>query len=145
MRMSIHLHSRLSSVHTCSVLVLAQAWAGTASAQAPTPRVPLRVELTVVTAVSQRDGDYESIKTIESVSERAIRLKYSSERIYQEFLSGDLPKWQQTTVYRIIRVEDLASANSYLQQFYDKLPEMIPCTTAIGTSSAVLTRSASVE
>jgi outer membrane protein OmpA-like peptidoglycan-associated protein len=128
-----------SSVRACSALVLALAWAGTASAQAPTKRIPLCAGLTVVTAVSQRDGDYESIKTVESVSEQAVRLKYSSERMVQEFLSNDPPKLQQTTVYRTIRVADLASAYSYLQFFYDKLPETIPGTTAIGTSSAVLT------
>ena len=138
MRMSVHRTSRRSFVCTCGAAVLAFFLAGTASAQAPSPRIPLCAGLRVVTAVSQRDGDYESIKTIESVTDQLVRMKYSSERMYQDFLSVDPPKLQQNNLYRTIRVADLASANSYLQQFFDKLPELIPGTTAIGTSTAIL-------
>ena len=42
-------------------------------------RVPVRQGLTVVTALSDRLGDYESIKTVESVSADAIRLTYSAD------------------------------------------------------------------
>src|SRR5215831_10519538 len=41
-------------------------------------------------------------------------------------------------MHRTILTPDLANANLYQQQFYDKLPDPIPGTTAIGTSSAVL-------
>jgi outer membrane protein OmpA-like peptidoglycan-associated protein len=94
--------------------------------------------LTIVTAISQMDGDYESIKTIESVTDQAVRLKYSSERMQSDLLSSDPPTLRRTTVNRSMRVEDLASAKLYQQQFYEKLPEAIPGTTAIGTSAAVL-------
>ncbi len=43
-------------------------------------KVPVRQGLTVVTALSDRLGDYESIKTVESVSADAIRLSYSARR-----------------------------------------------------------------
>ena len=93
--------------------------------------------LTIVTAVSQLNGDYESIKTIESVTDREVRLKYSSERMVQDLMDNE-PKLQQNTMHRTVLTKDLASANLYEQQFYDQLPDPIPGTTAIGTSAAVL-------
>src|ERR1051326_6869032 len=101
-------------------------------------RIPLCAGLTIVTAISQQNGDYESIKTIESVTDQEVRLKYSSERMFQDILMDKGPKLQRTTIHRTIRTEGLANAKLYEQQFYDKLPELIPGTTAIGTSAAVL-------
>ena len=100
--------------------------------------IPLCSGLTIVTAVSQQDGDYESIKTIESVSESEVRLKYSVEREVQDWLSNGPPKLVKYTLYRTVRRTDLDSAFLYEQQFSTELPEMIPETTAIGTSAAVL-------
>ena len=57
-----------------------------------------------------------------------------SERMAFDSLSDDKPTLQQTKVNRTILTEDLANATLYEQQFYDKLPELIPGTTAIGTS-----------
>jgi outer membrane protein OmpA-like peptidoglycan-associated protein len=102
------------------------------------PKIPLCPGLTIVTAINQPDGDYESIKTIESVSDEAVRLKYSSERLVSDWLSGDPPGLKKTTVYRRVRREDLKTAKLYQQQFYEKLPETIPETTAIGVSADVL-------
>jgi outer membrane protein OmpA-like peptidoglycan-associated protein len=102
------------------------------------PKIPLCPGLTIVTAINQPDGDYESIKTIESVSDEAVRLKYSSERMVSDWLSGDPPGLKKTTVYRRVRREDLRTAKLYQQQFYEKLPETIPETTAIGVSADVL-------
>lgn len=101
-------------------------------------KIPLCAGLTIVTAISQQTGDYESIKTILSVTDREVRLKYSSEHMESDLLSNEKPKLKQTTTFRTIRVEDLANANLYEQQFYEKLPELIFGTTAIGTSAAVL-------
>jgi outer membrane protein OmpA-like peptidoglycan-associated protein len=100
--------------------------------------VPLCPGLSVVTAVHQSDGDYESIKTIETVTDTAVRLKYSSERMVQDWLLDTQPKLQKLLLSRSVRVEDLRSAKLYLQQFSTELPELIPETTAIGTSAAVL-------
>src|SRR6202022_1861117 len=58
-------------------------WTSVAIASAePAPRIPLVPGLTVVTAISDRQGDYESIKRIESANFGSLRLRYS----------GDLPK-----------------------------------------------------
>ena len=110
---------------------------GHASEQQPTVKIPLCAGLTIVTAVRQQSGDYESIKTIESVTGQEVRLKYSTERMASDSLV-DEPTFQRTVTHRTIRTEDLVNAQLYQQQFYEKLPEMIPGTTAIGTSTAVL-------
>ena len=99
-------------------------------------QVPLCPGLTIVTAVKQANGDYESIKTIESVDTAEIRLKYSSQRLDSGILgTGELI---QTNVYRKLLVEDLRQANLYQQVFVQDADELIPGTTAIGTSTAVL-------
>lgn len=100
--------------------------------------IPLCPGLTIVTAVNQPDGDYESIKTLESVTDTGVRLKYSMERLVEDLFSADPPKLVKGSVYRTVRQEDLKSAKLYQQQFYAELPETIPDTTAIGTSAAVL-------
>lgn len=105
---------------------------------AQAPAIPLCPGLTIVTAVSQPDGDYESIKTIESVTTDVLRLKYSSERLVDDVLSNNPPRLQSNTLYRSVRRADLANARLYLQQFSSELPEMIPETTALGTSTALL-------
>lgn len=43
--------------------------------------IPLCPGLTVVTAVNQTGGDYESTKTIEPVTDESVRMKYSAERM----------------------------------------------------------------
>lgn len=108
------------------------------SQRAFVPSIPLCPGLTIVTAISQKDGDYESIKTIESISDGTVRLTYSSERMVNDIFSNEGPKLEKLSLRRAIRLEDLRSAPVYLQQFYSELPETIPGTTAIGTSTAVL-------
>jgi outer membrane protein OmpA-like peptidoglycan-associated protein len=126
-------------IFRCVVRALAFASVATASRGAVVmPVIPLCPGLTIVTAVNQQDGDYESIKTIESVTDAAVRLKYSVERRVSDFLSTEPPKLQKFTLYRTVRRQDLKSASLYLQQFSTELPETIPQTTAIGTSTAVL-------
>lgn len=53
------------------------------------PQIPLCPGLTMVTAISQSTGDYESIKTIESFTPEGIRLKYSSELAFEDWLTGE--------------------------------------------------------
>ena len=55
---------------------------------APSPAIPLCDGLTIVTAVSQPDGDYESIKTIESVTGAELGINYSSESPENEVTSA---------------------------------------------------------
>jgi hypothetical protein len=100
-------------------------------------QIPLCPGLTIVTAVNQPDGDYESIKTVQSVAPDGVRIKYSSERPDNDILTGT-GELKRTTVFRTVLVKDLESATQYQQVFLEKSDETIPGTTAIGTSSAVL-------
>ena len=99
-------------------------------------QVPLCPGLTIVTAVKQSNGDYESIKTIESVDANEIRLKYSSEHVDSGLLGTG--KLVQTNVYRRVLTEDIQSASLYQQIFVQDADELIPGTTSIGSSTAVL-------
>lgn len=100
------------------------------------PRIPLCPGVKVVTAVSQPDGDYESIKTIESVTGAGLRLKYSSERNVMDLLDG--PSFKRQTSYRVVRGADAGSSSTYLQTFSEHIQETVPGTTSIGTSAEVL-------
>jgi outer membrane protein OmpA-like peptidoglycan-associated protein len=96
--------------------------------------VPLCAGLTIVTAIGEPEGDYESIKTVEAVDGAAIRLKYSTEKVARSLTGHSLQKFN---AQRIIRRADLDGAAKYLQEF-SKVPLEVPGTTAIGTSTAVL-------
>ena len=102
------------------------------------PQIPLCPGLTIVTAVSQPIGDYESIKTVETVSAAEARLKYSSEAPNADSLSPNFGQLIKTTVYRRLLMTDLDTADQYEQVFAPDSDELLPGTTAIGTSKAVL-------
>ena len=70
--------------------------------------IPLCAGLTIVTAVSQPAGDYESIKTIESVTQDAVRLRYSSEHMVSDLF--DAPRFERQVTHRTILRDDLRSA-----------------------------------
>jgi OOP family OmpA-OmpF porin len=100
-------------------------------------RVPVRQGLTVVTALSDRLGDYESIKTVESVSADAIRLTYSAD-VPAPAGAGRGAASRKVSVRRTVRREDLKTAHEYMQVFGTNAADIFPGTTAIGTSAAVL-------
>jgi outer membrane protein OmpA-like peptidoglycan-associated protein len=100
--------------------------------------IPLCTGLTVVTAVSQPGGDYESIKTIQTISDTEVRLKYSAEMRYSDIFSSSGPELKTVNFGRTMLVKDLQSATDYQQVYLEKSVEEIPGTTAIGTSTAVL-------
>jgi len=97
--------------------------------------IPLCPGLTIVTAVNQSSGDYESIKTIESVGPTEMRFTYSSESPPGLLSPGDLVK---TTVHRKVLTRDLDAAHAYQQIFLEKSDETIPGTTSLGASAAML-------
>ncbi len=119
-------------------LAVAAGLACMTGADAPAPRIPLCPGLTIVTAVTARDGDYESIKTIEAVTPEEVRLKYSSEAMFSDLFSAAPPQLKTTVHHRTVLAGDLESATMYQQVFLEKSAETIPGTTAIGTSAAVL-------
>ena len=70
--------------------------ARTETRPAAAPSIPLCAGLTIVTAVNDVDGDYESIKTIQAVSDSEVRLNYSTERMVMDELADDKPHLQRT-------------------------------------------------
>jgi outer membrane protein OmpA-like peptidoglycan-associated protein len=101
------------------------------------PRIPLCPGLTIVTAIAQPEGDYESIKTIGSVDASTVRMRYSVELVRRELPGRPL---QRIKVGRTIHRDDLLTSTRYLQEFGYTTPDDVPGTTALGTSSAVLRR-----
>lgn len=133
---------RYSLVLICGYLV---ALAASRAEASPTPEIRLCPGLTVVTAVSQKDGDYESIKRVTAVSEKEVTLHYSNERMVSDFLSSEPPRLVRTELDRVISRVDLQSAMLYLQVFDERLPEYVPETTAIGISTAAFQKIKSGE
>jgi hypothetical protein len=118
------------------------------------PRIPLRTGLAIVTAVHDREGDYESIKTFESEDARSLRIKYSSESSVDEDIHDPESQYVKyrphptdagrlictTTVYRTVLRDDLQSADHYMRVFAPPpaVAETVTGTTAVGTSARVL-------
>jgi hypothetical protein len=118
------------------------------------PRIPLRIGLTIVTAVHQGDGDYESIKTFISEDAKSVRIKYSSEVAVPSDITNVPSQYVQyrphpsnpdlviemTTVYRTVLRSDLQTSDHYVRQFEPPpaVPETVPGTTAVGISTRLL-------
>jgi outer membrane protein OmpA-like peptidoglycan-associated protein len=132
---------RRAPVVAALLLGTAGAAAAASTHAAGAPRIPLCPGLTIVTAVSQLQGDYESIKTIESVGTNGIELKYSAEGpdpdAWVSAKPGP-PPLKTVNLHRTVLSQDLASADAYQQTYLEKSAQTIPGTTAIGTSAAVL-------
>lgn len=121
-----------------SLLMVCVSLLGVRAQSTAPPVIPLCQGLTIVTAVSQSDGDYESIKTIEVVDPNDVQLKYSAEVRFTDFLSSAPPTLRKVVLHRTMLVADLESARTYQQNFMEKSAETIPGTTAIGTSTGIL-------
>jgi outer membrane protein OmpA-like peptidoglycan-associated protein len=135
----------------CAGLLLGAAFTRVAAAQGagagtsePSPRIPLRAGLTVVTAISQPTGDYESIKRIVALTPDTVHLTYSNEHpkplgLLEDPSPGPRPLVKLNTTRTIVR-RDLGESHSYLQQFGEprNVPDLVPGTTAVGVSAAVL-------
>jgi outer membrane protein OmpA-like peptidoglycan-associated protein len=103
------------------------------------PNITLCPGTTVVTAIASQ-GDYESIKTVESVDTKGVLVKYSSEDAPECSLNSPGCGLIQTSTHRTVLSSDLGSAHKYDEIFVtDKnSSEIAPGTTAIGTSAEVL-------
>jgi outer membrane protein OmpA-like peptidoglycan-associated protein len=115
-------------------LLISIASAAIQLAAASTPRagIPLCAGLTVVTAIDDPRGDYESIKRVTKVTADTVQL----------VVNGDKPTAngvRKINVARTVRLEDLRSASLYLHIFDPRAPTLVPGSTALGTSMAVLT------
>lgn len=94
------------------------------------PTIPLAEGLTIVTAVNNSRGDFESIKRVTHIDAERVDIAYSAEAPTPD---GSL---QHIDLVRSVRRADLASARLYQWDF--RGDREIPGSTAIGVSSAVL-------
>jgi outer membrane protein OmpA-like peptidoglycan-associated protein len=108
-------------------------------------KIPLRPGLTVVTAIAQFGGDYESIKQIQQVGPSAVRLSYRADNVPNPLeglqkLSGEKAPKSSGSIsgQRVVQTEDLRAAHDYMQWFGPNQPEVMPGTTAISVSREVL-------
>jgi outer membrane protein OmpA-like peptidoglycan-associated protein len=99
--------------------------------------VPLCTGLRIVTAISDASGDYESIKTISSVTPAAMSVAFSSE-LPVRGSTGEAGRVRKIRSTRTIPIQDLASSNRYARIFSEGFPDLLPGTTALGTSAGVL-------
>lgn len=120
------------------VLCLLAGFSAVAQTRGDKTTIPLCEGLTLVTAIAQPEGDYESIKTVESLDERGVRLRYSSEKGAVDRAGRALGTVERFTTYRQVLLQDLRRSPAYLNQYQQRTPITVPGTTAIGTSSAVL-------
>jgi len=125
-------------------LLLLVALGASAAAQVPPPSVPLRVGLTVVTAINSEKGDYESIKRITAVTDKGVSLSYTADNPPADDLFGDDDANEKDKKPRTVRTRrtvltaDLQNAHEYAQVFGEQHAETFAGTTAIGLSGAVL-------
>ncbi len=91
-------------------------------------RIPLIGGLTIVTAIAEARGDYESIKTVTSVTEEEVQVTYAAE----------LANGRRVQAGRKILRSDLLTAREYRPEFVSEQNVAHPGTTALGVSKAVL-------
>src|SRR5258708_2867947 len=108
--MSVTCINRMHLGSAILAALLMQAAVPSHAAPASASQISLCVETTVVTAISQPEGDYESIKRIESVAPERIRLKYSAEAMVKDELSDEPAKLVKWTMYRTMLTKDLNTA-----------------------------------
>ena len=120
------------------------AWTPSSAAESGS-QVPVRPGLTVVTAIAQYGGDYESIKRIQQVSATAVNLSYRADNVanplggLQKETGDQTPKsGGSVTASRTVRTQDLQTAHDYMEWFGSNQPEVMPGTTAISVSREVL-------
>jgi outer membrane protein OmpA-like peptidoglycan-associated protein len=129
----------MTKIATTLVVLGMLLWPSAGMAQGPPATVPLCAGLKIVTAISDQYGDYESIKTVASVTAKAVSMNFSSE-IPVRSRSAEPGRMQQIRSTRSIPTRDLASSTRYARMFSDAFPALLPGTTALGTSTAVLTQ-----
>lgn len=116
---------------------------------APSSKIPLCTGLTVVTAINQPlVGDYESIKSFDSVTGDSAHMKYSAElpaspdlsTMFGFKLQAARPPQPARKVFcaRTILRSDLANSQDYREYFCQAQEEKYPGTTAIGISENTL-------
>lgn len=94
-------------------------------------RIPLCEGLTIVTAIEERNGDYESVKRVTALTSTSLNLAVRGDRPVNSAI-------HRIHVARTVLRDDLRTATFYLHHFDTRAPAVVPGSTAVGTSTAVL-------
>jgi outer membrane protein OmpA-like peptidoglycan-associated protein len=93
----------------------------------------------VVTAVADAQGDYESMKQIQSIDASGTTLSYHSEKPKPGAgTQGSSAATQEVSLSRTVLPQDMRSAHEYAEVFGNMDPQSYPGTTAISASQDVL-------
>src|SRR5262245_49952516 len=106
------------------------------------PKIPYIPGLKIVTAVNQQDGDYESVKTVESIDAISASLRIVADRP----VPNPCPTCQKTrrlNCHRTVFRADTDFAHAYAPMYRGGADEKFAGWTALGTSAAVLRELAS--
>jgi outer membrane protein OmpA-like peptidoglycan-associated protein len=96
------------------------------------PAIPLVEGLTVVTAIADPNGDYESVKRIASIGNERVQVSYSATR------PGASDGWREVSSGRSVFVQDLKTGRAYRMAFTSGQTQVFRGATALGVSAAVL-------
>ena len=99
-----------------------------ADARALQEQIPVQEGLTIVTAIAESRGDYESIKTVTAVTDAEVHVAYAAE----------LANGRKVEAGRKVLRSDLLTAREYRPEFVSEQNMAHPGTTALGVSKAVL-------
>lgn len=120
----------------------------TAAAAAASHEIVIAPGLIVTTAVNQPSvGDYESVKSIDQVDTRSVRLKYNATQPAPSTQTADTMdpsaanQTREVACVRLIDAPDLKTAHAYSEVFCGEGPQEHKAgTTAISISTQVLTQ-----
>src|SRR6266542_4144645 len=93
--------------------------------------IPLCAGLSIVGAVNEPHGDYESITTIQSVDANEVNIAFSTQVATPTSI-------RNVNAARKVLLRDLASATIVVPWFNPLAPRTYPGTTAFGPSSGII-------
>lgn len=99
----------------------------------PSPAIPIIVGLTVTSAVQATEGDYEALASVSAIVAGDVALTISADAPQA---AGEAP--QSVTISRNVRSDDRRTGRTMKYFFTSADPEVIPGSTAIEVSAAVL-------
>jgi len=124
--------NRRPSRHSASLARIALSFvvalAAVSAAEAQPAQIPLRAGLTVVTAISDTRGDFETVKQVTAVDDSGVTIAFAA----------DVPSGGAIASTRPVSRKDLQGALEYRNFFMSEDSRDYPGTTALGPSVAVM-------
>ena len=100
---------------------------------------PPKEGMLVITAIADAQGDYESMKQIQSIDATGTTVSYHSEKPKPEAgTAAANASSQEVNITRLVLPQDLKTAHEYAELFGTNDPKSFPGTTAVTASQEVL-------